>query len=108
MKKKLVTLPSVKYKVTTSFGDKSEGDIVDAYVLFRDGHLGILYHPKDEKYSCASISSCMYLWQENVWVAVHEDSYVNIDAQRSIDLIAARLKKIRYDVRTKRRIKKIT
>jgi len=107
VKKKPVTLPVVKYKVTTLFGDKSKGDIVDAYVLFQDGHLGILYHPKGDKYSCASIGSCIYLWREDVWVAIHEDAYVNIEAQKSIDLIVARLKKIKYNVKSKKLSKEV-
>jgi len=74
----------VKYKVTGSFGDHHAGDIVDAYVLFKDGdnHVVLLYHPDDDHSGCASIEFARKDGRYYVSLDPHGDGYVNLNKKQ--------------------------
>lgn len=69
----------VKYKVTSCFGDKNLGEIIDAILLSKDDDSGValLYHPATNKYECGSFEFCKE--KRGIYVnAFGEDVYINL------------------------------
>lgn len=74
-------MKKVKYKVTGPFGLREEGEIIDAYILFRDEDTGtaLVYHPSNNRRGeCGTLEFCIE--KKGVFVTGGED-YINLDAK---------------------------
>lgn len=70
----------VKYKITDTFGDRKIGSIIPAILIAKEGHRGLLYHPRlDYEYECSSFELCEYEPHKRVWVARSDNSYINTE-----------------------------
>lgn len=99
-------LKRVKYKVTGSFGDLDEGDIIESLVLLETDCSGsvLLYHPKTDRACCASIEMCHMIpaigLEGDHYVSSCQDSddygWVNVEGQKHITKLVKALSKITY------------
>jgi len=99
-------MKKIKYKVTGDFGENSEGDIIDAYILVEsaDHVSALVYHPKTSKDTCASIEFCVEDLQNSYWVQSGQNTtmggddiaYVNIDSQRHLNQLAKNVTALKY------------
>jgi hypothetical protein len=80
-------LKRVRYRVTGDFGSNSEGDIIYAYIIAREGMTAIVYHPPElfEGDPCGSIEICK-LADDSKWINIEpgDDTYVNIDDPKQL------------------------
>lgn len=66
-----------KYKITTWFGTREKGDVIDCIVLNRDGDKALIYHkPNNRRGECGSFELCE-LNSKNQWVTLHDQHYIN-------------------------------
>jgi hypothetical protein len=96
-------MEKVKYKVTTAFGMSPIGEMRDAFLVHQDGHLGLIWHPKDVG-GCASLEMCEVKGSLPYWVSSKEP-YVNVENQRDLTKVAKALSAVRYSPNRKARRK---
>ena len=73
----------VRYRVGDDFGVVIKGTIIDAFVIFQDGPIALVYVPKDEKelVSCSCLFVCKYdrRCKEETWGDTGDNSWLHID-----------------------------
>lgn len=91
-------MEKVLYKVTSAFGCSPIGEIRHAYLLIRGDGAALLYHPKSDRYSCASIEFCKLDPDDDGdhYISCDEDSYANIESQKDLNRLCRILSKISY------------
>lgn len=73
-------MKKVKYKITTPFGLRETGEIIDAYVLFESYGVALIFHPADKsRDECGSLEFCRLL--KEVYVGTEKNSYINLDSK---------------------------
>jgi len=89
----------VKYKVTSEFGVRDIGEIIEAIMLIEDEDSGmvLLYHPRSSNGDCASLEYARYDTKENFYVSVDiVNPYINIVSGKSLNKLKAQLDEINY------------
>lgn len=82
------------------FGENKEGDIIDSYLLLggRCNSVGLVYHPRTSKYTCASLELCVED-KDGTWVSASsfsDEDYINIDCQADLNELAKNVVALRY------------
>ena len=68
-------IKKAKYRVETSCGDHSVGEIIDCYVLMREGHVALVYLPKIKRKRCGCIVLCCKAG--TCWIEQNDWSFIN-------------------------------
>ena len=66
-----------KYKVTTPFGLRSKGTILDCFILNRDGQDALVYHPPNRRHGeCGCFEICR-LNKDSQYESISDKHYIN-------------------------------
>lgn len=71
----------IKYEITTPFGLRNKGDIIEAYKICTDYDSGfsLIFHPPNIKhYEVASFEFCKINPKTERYISKDKDSYVNL------------------------------
>lgn len=90
----------IKYMVTGAFGDSPEGEFREAFLIIEDcsGGGALIFHPKDEKGSCASIEMA-HDRGDGVYVSSNNDDligFVNIDGPTDLASLVRNVRRLKY------------
>jgi hypothetical protein len=80
-------MKKIKYLCTGMVALHVKGEVLDGFLLakFEDGR-GLVYLPADRYDQTASISICEVADNDN-WVNVSEEAYVNVDTKKQLDVL---------------------
>jgi hypothetical protein len=90
-------MKKVKYIVSDALSAcHTRGEIIDAYLLFNDAGVGLMYHPKTSRGACALIEFCIQN-TAGVWSAVSSgNGYINITGQKDLDQLEDSVARLEY------------